>query len=89
MPNAFSPNGDESNDWFQIVSNVPLTINEFKIWNRWGYLVYDNDNPEDGWDGKQKNEEAPSDVYIYKIVYQITGGSGKQYSQKGDVTLLR
>ncbi len=89
MPNAFSPNGDESNDWFQIVSNVPLTINEFKVWNRWGYLVYDNDNPEDGWDGKQKNEEAPSDVYIYKIVYQITGGSGKQYTQKGDVTLLR
>ncbi len=89
MPNAFSPNGDETNQNFMIVSQVPLTINEFLIWNRWGQLVYDNENPEDGWDGKQKNEEAPSDVYIYKIVYQIKGGSGKQYTQKGDVTLLR
>ncbi len=89
IPNAFSPNGDSKNDSFRVVSLIPLTIDEFKVWNRWGQLVYDNESGPDGWNGKQNNEDAPSDVYIYRVVYQITGGSGKQYTKKGDVTLLR
>ena len=89
IPNAFSPNGDSKNDSFRVVSLIPLTIDEFKVWNRWGQLVYDNENGPDGWNGKQNNEDAPSDVYIYRVIYQITGGSGKQYIKKGDVTLLR
>ncbi len=89
IPNGFSPNGDGTNDSFKIISLIPLTINEFKVWNRWGQLVYDNESGVDGWDGKQKNEDAPSDVYIYRVVYEVTGGSGKEYTKKGDVTLLR
>lgn len=89
MPNAFSPNGDQSNDRFNIVSKIPVTINEFQVWNRWGQLVYDNEFGADGWDGKQNEKDAASDVYIYRVVYEITGGSGKEYIQKGDVTLLR
>lgn len=89
IPNVFTPNGDDTNDRFKIVSPIPLTIAEFKVWNRWGQLVYDNESGADGWDGKFKNEEAASDVYIYRMVYEITGGSGKQYTKKGDVTLLR
>lgn len=89
IPNAFSPNGDQMNDSFLVVSRIPLTIVEFNIWNRWGQLVYENENGPDGWDGKQKDEEAPSDVYIYRVIYQVTGGSGRQYTKKGDVTLLR
>jgi gliding motility-associated-like protein len=89
VPNAFSPNGDSKNDRFAVVSLIPITINEFKVWNRWGQLVYDNESGADGWDGKQNGEDAASDVYIYRVVYEITGGSGKEYTQKGDVTLLR
>ncbi len=89
IPNAFSPNGDGKNDSFKVVSTIPLTIAEFRVWNRWGQLVYDNESGPDGWDGKQKKEEAASDVYVYRVVYEVTGGSGKQYTKKGDVTLLR
>ncbi len=89
IPNAFSPNGDSKNDRFKVVSLIPIAINEFKVWNRWGQLVYDNESGPDGWDGKQKNEEAASDVYVYRLVYEIIGGSGKEYTKKGDVTLLR
>ncbi len=89
VPNAFSPNGDELNQNFTPVSQVPVTIVEFKVWNRWGQLVYNNENGNTGWGGMQNNEPAPSDVYIYKIVWEITGGSGRQYVEKGDVTLLR
>lgn len=89
IPNAFSPNGDMKNDSFMVVSLIPLTINEFKVWNRWGQLVYDNENTIAGWNGEQNNKPAPSDVYIYRVVYSVTGGSGKKYTKKGDVTLLR
>ncbi|MBI5914009.1 MAG: gliding motility-associated C-terminal domain-containing protein, partial [Bacteroidetes bacterium] len=71
------------------VSKIPLTVVEFRVWNRWGQLVYDNESGAEGWDGKQKNEEAASDVYVFSVKYEITGGSGKQYKKKGDVTLLR
>ncbi|MBI1223921.1 MAG: T9SS type B sorting domain-containing protein [Bacteroidetes bacterium] len=89
MPNVFSPNGDGDNDSFRVVSKIPLTINEFKVWNRWGQVVYENENGPAGWAGKQNDKDAPSDVYIYRVVYSITGGSGKKYTKKGDVTLLR
>jgi gliding motility-associated-like protein len=90
VPNAFSPNGDGDNDVFKPVSKAPITILKFQVWNRWGQLVFDNGNGAGGWDGKQDGEDVLSDVYIYFIQYEITGGNrGAQKPLKGDVTLLR
>jgi gliding motility-associated-like protein len=90
MPSAFSPNNDSTNDLFSPISKVPINMVEFKIWNRWGQLVYDNKRGANGWDGKQNDNEAPSDVYVYFLVYEIINGvPGAQKSLKGDVTLLR
>jgi gliding motility-associated-like protein len=91
IPNVFTPNGDQTNDAFLPVSQIPITIVEFKVWDRWGHIVYDNQNPDTGWDGKFKDSEDDciSDVYVYSIVWQITNGSGKMFKNKGDVTLLR
>lgn len=90
LPNAFSPNNDDINDTFQPISKIPITILTFKVWNRWGQLVYDNEKGIDGWDGKQGSTDAPSDVYVYFLQYQITGGNTGAHSPvKGDVTLLR
>ncbi len=89
IPNVFSPNNDGTNDFFTVVSKVPVTVIEFKVWNRWGQLVYDNEGGLAGWDGSQDGKPAGSDVYVYYFKYEITGGTGKQYVEKGDVTLLR
>ncbi|MFQ5446121.1 MAG: choice-of-anchor L domain-containing protein [Saprospiraceae bacterium] len=89
VPNAFSPNGDELNQNFTLVSKVPVNIIDFKVYNRWGQLVYNNKRGQQGWDGKQNGTPAPADVYIYYIKYEMAGGNGKQYVLKGDVTLLR
>lgn len=87
-PNAFSPNNDELNQDFNLVSKVPVNIVEFKVWNRWGQLVYESGDTKTGWNGMQKNDPAPADVYIYKIVWAIAG-SEVQHVERGDVTLLR
>ena len=86
MPNVFSPNNDNLNDYFAPVKSDNVAILEFRIWDRWGAKVYDNENGNTGWDGKKGGEDMPSDVYIFYLRYN-EGGVEKVL--KGDVTLLR
>ncbi len=87
VPKAFTPNGDERNDVFKLLhSGLIKEIVEFKIYNRWGQVVYEATN-NDGWDGTQKGKPAPSDVYVYRIVVRTF--DDVEHEEKGDVTLLR
>ena len=88
-PNVFTPNGMEPNETFELVSIVPIDIIDFRIWNRWGKLVYENEDGANAWDGTIDGEAAASDVYIYSVTYQIPGSGNPTYNLKGDVTLLR
>ena len=94
VPNAFTPDGDSRNDFFNIV--VPdnridlVNITRFQIFNRWGRVVYDNDEPMRGWDGLFKGKPAPSEVYVYVIEMQANGLEGCPIEkQVGDVLLIR
>lgn len=87
VPNAFSPNGDGLNDKLHVLifkDNVVLDI--FRIYNRYGNLVFETDNLQEGWDGNYKNEPSDVGVYFYYVDYYI---GDKKYKEKGDVTLLR
>jgi len=86
IPNAFSPNGDEKNDFFTY-SDGSLTIAKILVFSRWGQLVYNNTDPENGWDGKFNGNDAASDVYIYRLTYIC--GDGAPLEVSGTVTLLR
>ncbi|MEN0005011.1 MAG: PKD domain-containing protein [Bacteroidota bacterium] len=95
-PNVFTPNNDGTNDFFNVVSDevigslegADVQILEFKIWNRWGTLVYDNENPTQGWDGTKDGNDAPVDVYFYQVIYRALPES-EEFVLTGDVTLLR
>jgi len=76
LGNTFSPNLDGNNDYFYIQSSFQsnLEITEFKIYDRWGNLVYNNNNPEinnekEGWDGTRNRQPLISGVYTYLIIY--------------------
>ncbi len=86
IPNAFTPNNDEINDFFNY-SDGTLTITKILVFSRWGQLVYNNTDPENGWDGRINSNEAASDVYIYRLTY-ICGDAAPQ-EVSGTVTLLR
>lgn len=90
IPNAFTPDGDDTNDVFNIIfpDDLQPVVEKFRIYNRWGNLVYDNDNGLAGWDGTKDNKPAASDVYVYDIVYRISALS-KEVRITGEVTLLR
>jgi gliding motility-associated-like protein len=86
VPNAFSPNGDGVNDEF-LPLNYGLTEFQFRIYNRWGELIYETNDPTKGWNGIYNGVEQEMDVYVY-----VVSGFGEDhvfYSKQGNFTLVR
>lgn len=85
-PNAFTPNNDGINDLFQ-----PHLLNvqtlDFAIFNRWGKVVFQTDDPELGWDGKANGTEAEIGIYVYYMKAEFLDGS--TLDKSGSVILLR
>jgi len=86
VPNAFSPNDDGTNDFFEALTGEIIQIKSFRIYSRWGEMVYSGDNGNK-WDGAYRNQKCNMGVYVYCIEY--TMDSDKLYMSKGDITLLR
>ncbi|MBK6994636.1 MAG: gliding motility-associated C-terminal domain-containing protein [Lewinellaceae bacterium] len=87
IPNTFTPNNDQKNDLF-IVRADGMTALKMIIWNRWGEIVYETDNPSDpGWDGTYKGKEATPDSFAWYV--WLTCGNGDIFESKGNVTLLK
>jgi gliding motility-associated-like protein len=87
-PNAFTPgNGNNTNDLFKVDKNGIATLNYFRIYNRWGELMYESTDINAGWDGKFHGVPQPMGTYIYMIDAKTL--SGKKYTKNGNVTLLR
>jgi gliding motility-associated-like protein len=86
VPNAFSPNGDGVNDIVR-VRGYGITKMDWRIYNRWGTLIFKASSLKESWDGKFKGQVQPQDVYVY--VLNITYSDGTIQNSKGDITLLR
>ena len=91
IPASFSPDNDGEDDVFAPVI-LPgykefVEVETFKIYNRWGELVYDNDNPKIGWDGTTEGAENSVGVYLYSIGITTPDGTARTFH--GNVTLLR
>jgi gliding motility-associated-like protein len=89
VPNAFSPNGDNMNDKFDIIQKGVVEISDFKVFNRWGEEIFvaGSKDLKSFWDGTYKGEDQPAGVYVYYIsAKSIYGGD---MILKGNLTLLR
>lgn len=88
VPNAFSPNGDNNNEIFlPIVTGVRRQGYEFKVYDRWGRLVFETNDPFKGWDGSIYGTPALTDVYVWLV--EGTFATNDRFVKKGSVTLLR
>ncbi|MDX2190606.1 MAG: PKD domain-containing protein [Bacteroidota bacterium] len=88
-PNAFSPNnkGDQLNERFMPYMNGIRKLEDFKIYNRYGQIVFESKNPKQGWDGKYNGIDQPIGTYIYYIKAQT--GYNEVIEKNGKVTLIR
>ncbi len=92
MPNTFSPNGDGANDVFYPRGTGLYNIKSFRIFNRWGQLVFSRDgisanDPAYGWNGMLNGKEMQSDVYVYLL--EVVCANNIVFPFKGNVTLIR
>jgi len=88
VPNAFSPNGDGSNDVFKVVNITSQTLKEFSVYDRYGQRVFYTLQPGSGWDGTFNGRPCDVGTYYYVLRYSMPG-SDQEYMMKGDVTLIR
>jgi gliding motility-associated-like protein len=86
LPNAFAP-GRGVNDEFKIIKRGIATLNYFRIFNRWGNLVFETKDINEGWNGAYKGVPQPVGVFVYQVEAQTQGG--KIVRKQGNVTLLR
>ena len=85
FPSAFSPNGDGINDLFVPIGKTEdVSFYKFMVFNRWGQIVFDTDNPLEGWNGKLSGDYSPPGVYTYRVNYRM----GKLCSEINDHTEL-
>jgi gliding motility-associated-like protein len=90
VPNAFRPGG--VNSVFKAVPTSNQAINDFSmfIYNRWGQQIFTSNDIGEGWDGTVKGTEAPGDVYVWLISYNVQREGGmEKITYKGNVVLLR
>lgn len=86
VPNAFTPNNDGQNDKVY-VRGFAIGKMTWRIYNRWGQLVFTTNNRFEGWDGKYKGVLQPQEVYTYTLDIEFTDGT--KAIKTGDITLLR
>jgi gliding motility-associated-like protein len=87
VASAFSPNGDNNNDFLMILGGNYSDI-DFKIYNNWGQLIFETKDPQSlGWDGTFKDEPQPLGVYVY--VAKVVTYDGVEHVISGDVSLIR
>ena len=86
VPNAFSPNGDGNNDIIY-VEGIGIDALNFKIYNRWGELVFESNDQQIGWDGTYKGIEQEMEVYTYTV--DALFYNKESVVLKGNITLLR
>jgi gliding motility-associated-like protein len=88
IPNVFSPNNTVN---FTIYASEQIgTIQHMYIYDRWGELMFTNENfepnqPELGWDGTFDNKRVEQGVYVYLFIYELDGRIIREF---GDITLL-
>lgn len=86
IPNVFSPNGDGQNDLFK-VTGLGINTVAMKIYNRWGQIVFETTQQNDGWDGQTNSGVKVSEgTYFYIIDVETTD---KKETFTGSLTLIR
>ncbi len=87
VPNAFSPNDDGVNDVIYLLAVGIIDVQEFKIFNRWGQVVFETSDILQGWDGMFNGQ--PQEMGNYAYYYKAMDRAGTLKEGSGDIALLR
>jgi gliding motility-associated-like protein len=92
IPNTFTPNADGMNDVFYPRGTGIFSIKSFRIFNRWGELVFEQydfqaNDASKGWNGAYKGKVLTPDIFVYTI--EILCENKQTLTYKGNIALIR
>ena len=88
VPSAFTPNGDGRNDYLYPLQAFKAVNLIFRVYDRWGNLVFQGKDFTQKWNGRYKGQEAAAGTYVWMLSYKDVD-TGKDFSQKGTSILIR
>ena len=87
VPSAFTPNGDGLNDYLYPLNAYKATNLLFRVYNRYGDLIFETKDWTKKWDGTYRGVPQATSVFVWTLDYIDTGN--KKISLKGTTTLIR
>jgi gliding motility-associated-like protein len=87
VPSAFTPNADGKNDYLRAMLFGDTKQFDFRIYNRFGQMVFQTNNPLNGWNGKINSRSQDSGAYVWMCTYQLNNEPVK--TEQGTTVLLR
>jgi gliding motility-associated-like protein len=87
VPRAFSPNGDGHNDLLEVFLVGIREVRYFRVFNRWGQLVYETTGRMQLWDGQVRGVRQPADSYVWMA--DCVTEEGVRIVRRGQVVLIR
>jgi gliding motility-associated-like protein len=87
VPSAFSPNGDGKNDILKPFVIGITQLQYFRVYNRWGQLLFSTNQTGKGWDGSFSGVKQSSNTYVYQA--EGIDFRGKKVYRKGTIVLIR
>ncbi|MEO6166965.1 MAG: gliding motility-associated C-terminal domain-containing protein, partial [Chitinophagales bacterium] len=87
IPNAFTPDKNGHNDVLFVRSTGLIDVTYFRIFDRWGKMIFESNDIGQGWDGTYKDQLMPPGVYLYTM--QAKCGNEELIEKQGNVTLLK
>lgn len=88
VPSAFTPNGDGLNDYLYPLNAYKADNLEFRVYNRWGQLMYTSRDWLSKWDGTMGGHPQPPGTFVWTLLY-TDRDTGKRIFQKGTTLLIR
>ena len=89
IPNAFSPNNDNENDFLNVQYGNFQCIKTFRIviYNRWGEKIFESSDPKFKWSGSYQGEKQNTGVFTYYI--KVTMVNDKEIERKGNISIIK
>ena len=87
VPTAFTPNGDGLNETLKPTLAGMQGLSFFRIFNRYGEMIFNTTSPYDAWDGRVKNQKQSSGLFTWMV--QAVNYEGKTIQAKGTTMLVR
>jgi gliding motility-associated-like protein len=88
VPSAFTPNGDGLNDYLYPLNALKADNLDFRVYNRWGQLVFQTKDWQKKWDGTVNGTPQPAGVYVWLLRF-VHHDTGKKVEMKGTTMLIR